>query len=129
MTAPPANRITVLSDVHLITCIVQRGNGDAVVRAAIEAGAEGATVHYARGTGARQRLGVLAIAVNAEKEVVQIAVSGEQRDHVFERMFKAGHLDTAGMGFMYVIPLEKAATHIPNHIVAQLLAAEGQGAS
>lgn len=117
-------QIPVLSDVHLITCVVQRGKADDVVKAAVEAGAEGATIHYARGTGVRQKLGVLSVAVNAEKEVVTIAVSREQLNHVFERMFIAGQLDTPGMGFMYVTAVEKAATHIAPEILARLLGQE-----
>lgn len=113
--------ITVLTDVHLITCIVQRGKADDVVRAAVEAGAEGATIHYARGTGLREKLGVWSIAVNAEKEVITVAVSREQLNYVFERMFMAAHLDTPGMGFMYVTPVEKAATHIPPEVLEKLL--------
>ncbi len=41
--------ITVLTDVSLITCIVQRGIADKIVTAAKEAGATGATIYYARG--------------------------------------------------------------------------------
>lgn len=114
--------IPVLTDVHLITCIVQRGRGDSVVKAAIEAGAEGATVHFARGTGLREKLGLWSLAVNSEKEVITIAVSREQLNFVFERMFIAGQLDTPGMGFMYVLPIEKAATHIAPDILEKLSA-------
>lgn len=114
-------QLPVLTDVHLITCIVQRGRADEVVQAAIAAGAEGATIHFARGTGIRQTLGLLSVAVNAEKEVITIAVSKEQLNHVFERMFIAGQIDTPGMGFMYATALEKAATHIPPEIVDKLV--------
>ena len=62
-----AREITVLTDVTLITCIVQRGLADAIVQAAVDAGAHGATVHYARGSGMRERLGVLGLAIEAEK--------------------------------------------------------------
>lgn len=113
--------IPILTDVHLITCIVQRGRADAVVKAAIEAGAEGATIHYARGTGLREKLGLWAVAVNAEKEVITIAVSRDQLNYVFERMFLAGKLGTPGMGFMYVTPVERAATHIPPEILEKLV--------
>lgn len=115
--------LPTLTDVHLITCVVQRGRADRVVKAAIAAGAEGATIHYARGTGARQRMGVLSIAVNAEKEVITIAVSGEQRDTVFDRMAEAAELDTPGMGFMYVHAVDKAATYVPPEILAALATA------
>jgi hypothetical protein len=43
------DEIVVLTDAVLITCIVQRGVADNVVDAATEAGAQGATIFYARG--------------------------------------------------------------------------------
>jgi nitrogen regulatory protein PII len=112
--------ITVLTDLALITCIVQKGLADDVVKAAREAGAQGATIYYARGSGVRERLGLLAVAVDAEKEVINIVVATDQVDRVFERMVLAGHLDTPGMGFVYVTALEKAATFIPAEVRERL---------
>jgi nitrogen regulatory protein P-II 1 len=112
--------IIVLTDLALITCIVQRGMGDEVARAAQEAGAQGATIHYARGSGVRERLGILGLAVNVEKEVIDIIVAADQIDRVFDSMHEAGKLDTPGMGFMYVTPLEKAATFIPPEMASKL---------
>ena len=43
--------LTVLTDLSLITCIVQRGIADDIVAAAQEVGSQGATIFYARGTG------------------------------------------------------------------------------
>lgn len=116
----PERRFTILTDVALITCIVQRGLGDKMVRAAIEAGAQGATVYFARGRGVRERLGILGIAVEVEKEVIELVVSTDQVDRIFEKIYLAGELDTPGMGFIYVTPLEKAATYIPREIVQRL---------
>ena len=112
--------ITVLTDASLITCIVQRGLADKIVNAAQEAGAQGATIFYGRGTGVRERLGILGLAVEVEKEVIMIVVANDQADRVFEKMYLAGQLDTPGMGFMYVTPLDKAATYIPQEIVEKL---------
>jgi nitrogen regulatory protein P-II 1 len=117
--------ITVLTDVSLITCIVQRGVGDEIVNAAQEAGAQGATVYYARGSGVRERLGMLGVAIEVEKAVVNVVVATDQVDRVFERIYVAGELDTPGRGFMYVTPLDKAATYIPVDIM-QKLEREGQ---
>jgi nitrogen regulatory protein PII len=112
----------VLTDAVLITCIVQRGAADHVVEAALRVGAQGATVFYARGTGVRQRhLGVLGVTVNAEKEVIYIVAPSEQADLVFERMFVAGHLDTPGMGMIYMSPLDKMATYVPPAVVERFL--------
>ena len=112
--------ITVLTDVALITCIVQKGIADTIVKAAQEAGAQGATIHYARGEGIRERLGILALAVEVDKEVINIVVAKDQADRIFERMYIAGNLDTPGMGFIYLTPLDKAATYIPQEIAEKL---------
>ncbi len=109
--------ITVLTGVSLITCIVQRGNADAIIEAAREAGAQGATVNYAKGTGIRERMGILGVAVEVDKEVIQVIVSTEQQELIFEQMYLAGELDTPGMGIMYITPLEKAATYIPPEVL------------
>ncbi len=68
-------QISVLTDVTLITCIVQRGEAEKIINAAREAGAQGATVNFARGTGIRERLGILGVAVEVEKEIINIVVS------------------------------------------------------
>lgn len=116
----PDREIVVLTDVSLITCIVQKGMAEAIIVAGREAGAQGATVYYARGSGVRERLGILGVAVEAEKEVVNIVVANDQVDRVLEAMFLAGKLDTPGMGFMYVTPLEKAATYVPPDVLERL---------
>ena len=112
--------ITVLTDVSLITCIVQRNHGDDMVKAAQEAGSQGATIYYARGSGVRERLGVLGVAVEVEKAVVNIVVSNDQIDQVFDRLYEVGELATPGRGLMYVTPLEKAATYIPSDVLEKL---------
>ena len=115
------DEIIVLTDVVLITCIVQRGVADIVIKAAQRAGAQGATVFYARGTGIRQRrMGVLGVTVNAEKEVVYIVASTDQADRIFEKMYQAGNLDTPGMGMIYMTPVEKMATYVPPEIAVRL---------
>jgi len=110
-------KITVLTDVELITCIIQKGCADKVVKAAYRAGAQGSTIHYAHGSGVREKLGVIGVAIEAEKEVIQLIVSSEQVDRVFDAMYLAGQLDTPGKGFMYVTRVEKAATYIPKEIL------------
>ncbi len=112
--------IVVLTDVALITASVQRGMADEIVKAAQAAGAQGASIHYAHGRGVRERLGIWGLAVEAEKEVINIVVSSDQVDRVFEAMYLAGKMDTPGMGFMWVTPLEKAATFVPPEIIARI---------
>ena len=90
------------------------------MKAAREAGAQGATIFYAKGTGVRERLGLLGVAVEVEKEIINVVVSSEQVDFVFDKMFLAGKLDTPGMGFMYCSRLEKAATYIPANVLDEI---------
>lgn len=116
--------IIILTDVSLITCIVQRGQADNIIRAAREAGSQGATVNFAKGMGIRERLGILGVAVDVEKEIIHVVVSTEQQDRVFKKMYLAGELDTPGMGIMYVTPLEKAATYVPDEVLQKMLGGE-----
>jgi len=112
--------VVVLTEVSLITASVQRGMADDVVKAAQEAGAQGASIHYAHGRGVRERLGILGLAIEAEKETINIVVANDQVDRIFEKMYLAGKMDTPGMGFMWVTPLEKAATFVPHEIVERI---------
>ena len=114
--------ITVLKDVALITCVVQRGAAEAIINAARQAGAQGASVNFGKGMGMRERLGILGVAVEVEKEVIQVVVSTEQVGRVFETMYLAGKLDTPGMGIAYVTNLDKAATYIPPEVLAKVSA-------
>lgn len=112
--------VVVLTDVMLITCIVQKGMADEIVRACRDAGAQGAAVYYARGSGVRERLGALGVAVEVEKEVINVVVATDQVDRIVEVMYLSGDLDVPGMGFLYVTPLEKAATHVPEDLLARI---------
>jgi len=114
--------ITVLTDVYLITCIVERNMADSVIQAAQNAGAQGSTVHFAHGLGAHELLGVLSVAIDVEKEVINILVPSDQADSIFEHMYLAGNLDTPGKGAMYMIKLDKAATYVNPEIIDRLAA-------
>ncbi|OGS33286.1 MAG: transcriptional regulator [Elusimicrobia bacterium RIFOXYC2_FULL_34_12] len=97
-----------MSELNLITCIVQRGKADKVVKEAIGAGAEGATIFYARGTGIRQKLGFWGKIITPEKEVILIVTRKKETDTVFEAVIKSGKLDKAGQGFAFVHTIDKA---------------------
>lgn len=111
---------TVLVDVSMITCIVQRGKANEVVQAAQDAGAQGATIYYGYGSGVRERLGLLGLAVDVNKEIITTLVADAQVELVMERMYCVGELDVPGGGMIYVTKLEKAATYIPEEIVNRI---------
>ncbi len=113
--------ISYLTDVVLLTVVVQRDQGDAILKAARDVGATtGAVGHFAKGIGVRERLGLLGLAVEVEKEVISLLVSSEQRDVVVDQIYRAGKLDTPGMGYIYITPLEKVATYLPESMRERL---------
>lgn len=110
--------ITYLSNACMITCVVENDLAEKVLEAAKNSGAQGATINYARGTGVRERLGLLGVTVDEQKEVIRIIVSEDQADLIFEAMFLAGKLDTPGKGIMFMTKLDRVATYIPDAVLS-----------
>lgn len=100
--------IKMTEDTELITCILQRGVADRVVKAAMAAGAAGATMFYARGTGVRQKLGILGNFLSPEKEVVFVVTPRGETNTIFDAMVESGELSTPGRGFIFVQKVERA---------------------
>jgi nitrogen regulatory protein PII len=122
-----AQDITYLTDVYMITCVVEVGHRDDILKAARDVGAiSGAISHSARGIGARERLGIWGVAVEAGRDVVSILVSSEQRDLVYDTLYRAAGMDVTGKGYIYITPLEKVSTYIPESMQARLDKSEGQ---
>lgn len=97
-----------MEQIKVITCIVERGKADKVVKSAIEAGAQGATIFYGRGTGVRQKLGILGSMLIPEKEVIIIATNKDKTDDIFNAIVTSGRLDKPGKGFAFIHSVEKA---------------------
>ena len=112
-----AREITYLSDVYILTFVFESGLADKIVDAATNVGAQGATINYARGTGIRDRMGLLGVTIDEQKEIIRIIVSKEQSNRIFEAMFLAGNLDTPGKGIMWMVKLDRVATHIPKDVI------------
>ncbi len=92
----------------VIVAIVERGKADRLVEAAHKAGANGATVLFARGTGTDEHLNLLRIKVDSMKEVVLILVTEAQTQQVFDAVIKAGRLNEPGKGIVFTLPVGMA---------------------
>ena len=92
--------------------MVQRGKADKVAKAALEAGAGGATISFARGMGLREKLGLLGLAIVPEKEVVFIVSQKTATQTIFDMVVRAARLEVPGMGIAYVTPISMSAGHI-----------------
>ena len=98
----------------LITCVVQRGKADKVAKAALDAGAGGATVFFGRGMGLRERLGLLGLAIVPEKEIILIVSEKTDTLRIFNAVIEAGKLDVPGMGIAYVSTIQAVVGLVPS---------------
>jgi nitrogen regulatory protein PII len=92
--------------------VSDRGAADVVARAAIKAGAQGATITFIRGYGLRDRLGLLRITKSHDKELTLAVVDECDRDAVFEAMASTGKVEQPGRGIVYELPLSKGLTNL-----------------
>jgi len=94
---------------EVITAVVHHGLGNAVAQAALEAGAQAVTILHGRGTGVREKLKFLGVAIHPEKEVLFTVLPGRLTERVFEAIFRAGRIGEPGMGFIFVQEVKRAA--------------------
>jgi len=96
-------------NLEVITAVVPYGRGNAVAKAAVEAGAQAVTIFHGRGTGVREKLKFLGVAIHPEKEILFTVVPADITDRVFEAVFKAGRIGEPGMGFVFVQEVRRAS--------------------
>ena len=89
-------------NLDLVTIVIQHKDEAKVIDAILKAGAPGATYFYGRGTGVRQRMGLLGRLIEAEKIVVLTAVPPEKTPAVVKAATEAANLDQPGNGFLCV---------------------------
>jgi len=114
-----------------ISCIAQRGEGNHIARVALDTGTCVPVITFGHGTGLRDKLGLLRIAIPAEKEVITVIASSQDADTVMNMMIDAGRLDQPGKGFIYVYPIRKGIVNtkitrgMPKHAASmeQMIAA------
>ncbi len=93
----------------LIVTIVSRGFAERIVRASKEAGAEGGTIFFGRGTGIHETKRLLGIPIEPEKEIVLTAVPRDMTEKVLSQIMEAGNLNQPGTGIAFVLELKKVA--------------------
>jgi nitrogen regulatory protein PII len=94
---------------NLVTCVIQRGFANQVAKAAMDAGAKGATILPARGMGMGQMLAHLGHAIVPQKEVVTIVCMASATKQIYEAVAKAGNLAQMGQGIAYTMPIAEVA--------------------
>lgn len=100
------------TNLRLITCICQRGKADIIAKAAVNAGSTAPIIFFGEGQGIRERLGLLRIAVNPEKEIINVITGDMEAFHVFDAMVDAGALFNPGMGFIYITDIPEGYVNL-----------------
>jgi nitrogen regulatory protein PII len=98
-----------VKNLKLITVIVERGRAKKIVDELLKINVTGATLFYARGTGVRQKIGILGKLIEPEKEVFMIVVKEEVADSIFEKIVELAKLDKPGKGIAFIQNIEKVA--------------------
>ena len=85
-----------------IFTVVDQGKGQDVVDTATKAGAKGATIIQARGSGIHETSKLFNMEVEPEKDMVLILVQHEILDDVIEAIKRDLHLEEPGHGILFV---------------------------
>lgn len=93
----------------LIITVVDVGFSEKVIEASKVAGAEGATIIKARGTGVHENQSIMGIPIQPEKEVVLILVKKSIRKLVMREIVKTSNLTTEGKGLTFSVPVDEVA--------------------
>ncbi|NLW17702.1 MAG: P-II family nitrogen regulator [Firmicutes bacterium] len=91
----------------LIVTIVKRGYAERIVKASKQAGAEGATILYGRGTGIHEQKKLLGISIEPEKDIILTVIAKEKTEKVLAAINEAGELDKPATGIAFVVELSK----------------------
>jgi nitrogen regulatory protein P-II 1 len=94
---------------NLIICVVQRGKANPVAKAAMEAGAAGATVFTARGMGMGELMTAIGFPIVPQKEVILIVTTQKSTAKIFGVVRDTADLHTFGMGIACVLPVNQVA--------------------
>lgn len=100
--APPAK-----TGPRLIVEVVNRGTADPAVRAAMRAGAQGATVFIGHIAQKEQHVGAAGLAVKVEKEIIVTVVGANIVDQVMQAMVAAGVPYEHDEGYIANLPVHR----------------------
>ncbi len=94
------------NNIKALYIIVNAGFADDIVEITREAGAGGATIINARGTGSVHKA-ILGITIDAEKEMVLSLVDGDTAERVIAAVKEKAGLKSPANGICFIMPVEK----------------------
>ena len=96
---------TMYNAIHVI---VEKGNAEDVIEAAKAAGARGATIVNARGSGAEEAKKFFSLEIEPEKEKIFIIAKVELKDAIVEAINQHLEIEKPGKGIVYVLDVKEA---------------------
>ncbi len=94
------------NNIKALYIIVNAGFADDIVEITREAGARGATIINARGTGAVHKA-VLGITIDAEKEMVLSLVDRDTAERIIAAVKEKAGVKSPADGICFILPVEK----------------------
>ena len=91
----------------LILSSVKPDITDHIVDSAKEAGATGATIIPARGTGINEAKTFFGLTLEAQTDIVMLLVEEHRVTKILETIKNAGRFDKPGTGIAFVVPVEQ----------------------
>lgn len=108
----------------LIITIVNKGDAQKVTEASKQAGAEGGTIMFGRGTGIHEKAKLFGISIEPEKEIVLTLINRQKSDEVLAAIIEKANLNKPGKGIAFVLEVEKVAgiNHALNQMIKESIA-------
>lgn len=91
----------------VILASVKADISDTVVDAGKKAGATGATIIPARGTGIREAKTFFGLTLEAQTDIIMFLIEEHLVDPILEAVGRAGRFDKPGTGIAFVLPVDK----------------------
>jgi len=91
----------------VILASVKTDISDIVVDAGKSAGATGATIIPARGTGIREAKTFFGLTLEAQTDIIMFLIEEHLVDPILEAVGKAGQFDKPGTGIAFVLPVDQ----------------------
>ncbi len=92
---------------NAVFVVLPRGTAEHVMNVAKEAGAQGGTIFFARGTGAHEAKTFFGLTVDIAKEVLFVLTDEKDTERILDAIVKAGHLEKPGTGIAFVMHVDK----------------------
>lgn len=99
------NEMEVKIENELIVAVANRGYTEFVMNVAKEAGASGGTVIHARGTGEEASEKFFGATLGAEKEMIFIVTSKENKNNIMDAIMKKAGINSEAKAFVFSLPV------------------------